>query len=173
MNNIRPQLKLLNEEQIQQVHGYALRILSETGVRVDSPSVVEMLEKTGQAEARPERSRAQSKGQGRSVKLSPALVEDAIRSAPPVIQMYNRRGNPVFRLGEDRLRFGVGVTALYYQEPEEENLVLFTREHMRDLTRLGSILPLYDVISTPGIVRDVPEHLSDLYGSLVQQWVRS
>jgi hypothetical protein len=33
---------------------YALRILSETGVRVDSPSVVEMLKKTGQAEDQPE-----------------------------------------------------------------------------------------------------------------------
>jgi trimethylamine--corrinoid protein Co-methyltransferase len=155
MNNVRPQLKLLNEEQIQQIHGYALRILSETGVRVDSPSVVEMLGKTGQVEV-----------QERSVKLSPELVEEAISSAPSVIQMYDRHGNPVFRLGEDRLRFGVGVTALYYQEPEEENLVLFTRAHMRDLTRLGSVLPLYDVISTPGIVRDVPEYLSDLYGSL-------
>jgi trimethylamine--corrinoid protein Co-methyltransferase len=155
MNNVRPQLKLLNEEQIQQIHGYALRILSETGVRVDSPSVVEMLGKTGQVEV-----------QERSVKLSPELVEEAIRSAPSVIQMYDRHGNSVFRLGEDRLRFGVGVTALYYQEPEEENLVLFTRAHMRDLTRLGSVLPLYDVISTPGIVRDVPEHLSDLYGGL-------
>ena len=159
MNNVRPQLKLLNEEHIQQVHEYALRILSETGVRVDSPSVVERLGKTGQAEIK-----------GRSVKLSPELVESAIQSAPSCIQLYDRRGNPVFNLGaskrDERLRFGVGVTALYYQEPVNESLELFTRQHMRDLTRLGSALPLYDVISTPGIVRDVPEHLGDLYGSL-------
>ncbi len=155
MNNARPQLTLLNEEQIQQTHQYALRILSETGVRVDSPSVIEMLEKTGQAQV-----------EGRSVKLSAELVESAIQSAPSAIQMYDRRGNPVFNLGDDRLRFGVGVTALYYQEPVNDNLELFTRQHMRDLTRLGSALPLYDVISTPGIVRDVPEHLGDLYGSL-------
>jgi trimethylamine--corrinoid protein Co-methyltransferase len=144
MNNVRPQLKLLNEEKIQQVHRYALHILSETGMHVDSSLGMERLGKTRQAEAYPERSRAQSKGQGRSVKLSLELVEDAIHSALPVIQMYDRHGNPVFRLGEDRLRFGVGVTALYYQEPEAENLELITREHMRD----------------------VPEHLSNLYGSL-------
>ena len=100
------------------------------------------------------------------MKLSPTLVESAIRSAPSIIQMYDRRGNPAFCLGDDRLRFGIGVTALYYQEPLSENLELFTREHMRNLTRLGSALPLYDVISTPGIVRDVPAHLGDLYGSL-------
>jgi trimethylamine--corrinoid protein Co-methyltransferase len=156
MNNVSPRLTLLNEEQIQQVHNYALRILSETGVRVDSPSVVEMLGKTGQVRV-----------EGRSVKLSPELVETAVKSAPSSIQMYDRCRNPVFNLGnDDRLRFGIGVTALYYQEPVNENLELFTRQHMRDLTRLGSALPLYDVISTPGIVRDVPEHLSDLYGSL-------
>ncbi|MFZ5909794.1 MAG: trimethylamine methyltransferase family protein [Chloroflexota bacterium] len=155
MNNVRPRLTLLGEEQIQQVHGYAMRILSETGVRVDSPPVAEMLGKTGQAQV-----------QGRSVKLSPELVEGAIRSAPPTIQMYDRRGKPVFNLGDDRLRFGVGVTALYYQEPVNESLELFTRAHLRNLTRLGSALPLYDVISTPGIVRDAPERLGDLYGSL-------
>jgi trimethylamine--corrinoid protein Co-methyltransferase len=155
MNNVHPQLRLLSEEQVRQIHGYALRILSETGVRVDSPSVAERLRKTGQAQVR-----------GRSVILSPELVETALRSAPSSIQMYDRRGNQVFCLGADRLRFGVGVTALYYQEPVNENLELFTRGHMRMLTRLGSALPLYDVISTPGIVRDVPEHLGDLYGSL-------
>jgi len=48
MNNVRPKLTLLDEEQIQQIHQYALRILSETGVRVDSPSVVELLERAGQ-----------------------------------------------------------------------------------------------------------------------------
>lgn len=155
MNNVVPKLTLLNEEQIQQIHNYALHILFETGVRVDSPSVVEMLGKTKQVDI-----------QGRSVKLSPQLVESAIQSTPPVIQMYDRLGNPVFQLGDDRLRFGVGVTALYYQEPVVENLLLFKREHMRIIARLGSVLPLYDVISTPGIVRDVPEALGDLYGSL-------
>ena len=155
MNNVRPQLKLLNEEQIQQVNQYVLRILSETGMRVDSPSVIEMLKKTGQVQV-----------QERNVKLSPEIVEQAIQSAPPVIQMYDRRGNPAFRLGDDRLRFGVGVTALYYQEPVGDNLELFTRQHMRIMTRLGSSLPNYDVISTPGIVRDVPAELSDLYGNL-------
>ena len=155
MNNVRPELTLLNEEQIWQIHQYALRVLSETGVRVDSLSVVERLGKTEQVEV-----------QGRSVRLSPELVESAIQSVPSTIQMYDRRGNPVFNLGNDRLRFGVGVTALYYQKPVDDSVTAFTREHMRTMTRLGNALPLYDVISTPGILRDVPERLGDLYGSL-------
>jgi len=155
MNNIIPQLKLLTEEQILQVHHYALRILFETGVRVDSPTVLKKLEMTGQVQV-----------QGRSVRMSSELVESAIQSAPSSIELYDRHGKLAFNTTEQRLHFGVGVTALYYQEPINESLELFTRQHMRDLTRLGSALPLYDVISTPGIVRDVPAALGDLYGSL-------
>ena len=157
MHNVRPRLTLLGEEQIHEINRYALHILSETGVRVDSLSVVEMLVRTGQIQV-----------EGKRVRMSTELVQSAIQSAPSSIQVYDRRGNPVFDLGNDRLRFGIGVTALYYQNPVNENLELFTREHMRDLTRLGSMLPLYDVISTPGIVRDVPEYLGDLFGSLEQ-----
>jgi trimethylamine--corrinoid protein Co-methyltransferase len=155
MNNVRPQLTLLSAEQIQQVHRYALQILSETGVKVDSPAVVKALERSGGARV-----------DGRTVKLADELVEGAIKSAPASIQIFDRRGNPAFSLGDDRMRFGIGVTALYYQEPVNEELLPFTREHMRVLTRLGNKLTHYDVISTPGIVRDVPEQLGDLYGCL-------
>jgi trimethylamine--corrinoid protein Co-methyltransferase len=37
---------------------------------------------------------------------------------------------------------------------------------MRIMTQLGSSLPHYDVISTPGIVQDVPKSDGDLYGNL-------
>jgi trimethylamine--corrinoid protein Co-methyltransferase len=155
MNNAKPILNLLDEEQIQQIHHYALKILSETGVRVDSAHVLSILKKTRQVQVK-----------DGNVKFSKEIVEQAIQSAPSTIQMYDRNGNPAFLLGNDRLRFGVGVTALYYQEPVSDNLELFTRQHMRILTRLGSSLKNYDVISTPGIVRDVADNLSDLYGNL-------
>ena len=155
MNNVHPYLKLLTEDQIEQILKYALRILSDTGVRVDSLSVIERLEKTGLV-----------RSEGRKVKIFPELVEQAIQSAPSVIQIFDRFGKPAFQLGDDRLRFGVGVTALYYQEPVNDTLELFTRRHMRIMTQLGNSLPNYDVISTPGIVQDVPEALSDLYGNL-------
>ena len=151
----QPRLTLLTEEQIQQVHGYALRILAETGVRVDSDSIRGLLRRKWGIHA-----------DDRLVRIPAEVTEAALGSAPKRIDIYDRRGNPAFQLGEDRLRFGVGVTALYYQEPVHDRLELFTRRHMQDMVRLGSRLPLYDVISTVGIVRDVPEELSDFYGSL-------
>ncbi|MGW8250144.1 MAG: hypothetical protein ACWGO1_05845, partial [Anaerolineales bacterium] len=44
-NLVRPRLSLLDPGQIDQVHQYALRILSETGVRVDSAPVRELLKR--------------------------------------------------------------------------------------------------------------------------------
>jgi trimethylamine---corrinoid protein Co-methyltransferase len=155
MNNVHPQLTMMTEEQIQEAHRNVLKVLSETGVRVDSPAILQMLElKLG------------LKSQDRILKFPPEIVEDAIKSAPKTIDVYDRRGEHKLKLGEDRLRFGVGVTALFYQNPVDETLDIFRRENFRDLVRLGSSLKLYDVISTVGIVRDVPEELTDLYGSL-------
>lgn len=155
MNNVRPHLTLMNEEQIQEAHRNVLKVLGETGVRVDSPEILQMLER-----------KLGLKSQDRIIKFPPEIIEEAIRSAPKTIDVYDRRGEHKLKLGDDRLRFGVGVTALFYQNPFDETLDIFKRENFRDLVRLGSSLKHYDVVSTVGIVRDVPEELGDLYGSL-------
>lgn len=154
-NNTVPHLTLLSDEQKAQVHQYALRLLSRTGVRVDSPGVLRFLE--GKLGARAEAD---------VLRLPPEVVEDAIRTAPKVIPVHDRLGNLVFRLGDDRLRFGVGVTALFYQDPLTDDVTPFTCRHMQDMVRLGGALPHYDVISTVGIVQDVPVELTDLHASL-------
>jgi trimethylamine--corrinoid protein Co-methyltransferase len=155
MNNVRPRLMMMTEKQIQDAHRNVLKVLSETGVRVDSPSILQLLE-----------TKLKLKSQDRVIKFPPEIVEDAIKSAPKTINVYDRRGELKLNLGEDRLRFGVGVTALFYQNPVDETLDIFKRKNFQDLVRLGSSMKHYDVISTVGIVRDVPEHLTDLYGSL-------
>ncbi|MGQ9600950.1 MAG: trimethylamine methyltransferase family protein [Anaerolineae bacterium] len=47
-----------------------------------------------------------------------------------------------------------------------DEIVTFTRKHMQDMVRLGSALSGFDVISTVGIVQDVPAKLSDLFAVL-------
>ena len=132
MNNVRPQMKMLTEEQIQEIHEYTLTLLTTTGVRVDSPSAVAMLEKKV----------GSSNVDGRTVRIPRELVEWAIKVAPRRIQIYDRKGNPQFEIGgaEDRTRFGIGVTALFYQEPETDTPVEFQRKHMQDMVRVGNQL---------------------------------
>jgi trimethylamine--corrinoid protein Co-methyltransferase len=153
---IQPRIRLLNEEQIAQIHSYTLKILATTGVRVDSPSACQLFA-----------SRLGSKVvDGSRVRMPPEAVEWALKVAPSTIDIFNRRGGLAFRLGEDRTRFGIGVTTLFYQDPLTDEVTPFGRRHMQDMARLGDALPHFDVISTVGVIQDVPSQLSDLYESL-------
>ncbi len=155
-DKVRPHLSVLNRNQVEQVHRYALQILKTTGVRVDSSLVLQQLDSR----------LGLTSGEDHIVRFTDEAVAWALKAAPPSIQLYNRRGSPALRLNDGRMHFGVGVTALYYQDPQTDKLSAFSRKNMASMARLATSLPHYEVISTLGIVQDVPQHLSDLYGSL-------
>jgi trimethylamine--corrinoid protein Co-methyltransferase len=153
---VLPKLSLLSPEQIDFVHQHVLKILAVTGVRVDSPGVLQFLEKklgNGQV-------------QGDRVTFPAEVVAWAIQAAPGVVEIYRRNGEPAFRLGDDRMRFGIGVTSLYYQDPLTDALSPFTRQNMAMMARLGESLRYFDCISTVGILQDVPAEIQDLYATL-------
>lgn len=155
-NVVQPKITALNQEQMKLIHDQSLKILSSTGIRVDS-----------------ERARcvfAQAAGKasidGERVLIPKELVDRALETAPSSIEIFDRRGEVAFRVGVDQTRFRVGVTALCYQDPETDKVVPFARKHMESMVRLGSVLPSFDFISTVGIVQDVTPDVSDQYGTL-------
>ncbi len=155
MGNIaRPRLTLLSSEQIEAVHEASLMILAESGLRVDS-----------------ERARGVYAGGGARVEgdrvyFNREMVDAAIEAAPSTVDIYDRAGNSAFQLGDGETRFGVGVTNLWYQDPETDELTQFARSHMERSVRLCQALPNYDVISTLGVLRDLPPSVADLYAVL-------
>ena len=90
------------------------------------------------------------------VKFKRDVVEWAIKAAPSTYDVYNRLGEKVFTLGEGPTRFGNGVTNLFYQDPVTDEVTQFTRKHMEMGVRLAQSLSEYDVISTLGVLRDMP-----------------
>jgi len=156
VHTVQPRITVLTSEQVEQVHNYSLQILSSVGVRVDSDQAREIFARTvGPSWVEDDR-----------VRIPRELVEWALQVAPSTVEIYDRQGQPAFRLGDDRTRFGIGVTTLYYQDPETDEVVPFARRHMEAMVRLGSALPNFDVISTVGIIQDVPTQVSDLYAVL-------
>jgi len=155
-HTLQPQITVLHPEQIERIHRSSLQILSSVGVRVDSERARETFA----------RAVGPSSIEGDRVRIPRDLVEWALEVAPPTVDVYDRRGHHAFRLGDDRTRFGIGVTTLYYQDPESDELEAFARPHMETTARLGGALPLFDVISTVGIVQDVSPEVSDLYAAL-------
>ena len=155
INTIRPSLTVLSEAQKEKIHSDSLKILSSVGVQVLSKRAREIF-------ARSIGSRAVS---DETVRIPREMVAAALKSVPSSIDIYTRKGSLAFHLpGETR--FGIGVTTLYYQEPETDHTVPFARKHMQSCVRLGEALSSFDAVSTVGIVQDVPVEVSDLYATL-------
>jgi trimethylamine---corrinoid protein Co-methyltransferase len=163
MTRAKPRLTLLSTEQVNQIHEYSLEILATTGVRVDSPRTRAVFGRAIGCTAARDR-----------IRIPRETVAWALGVAPARVTIYDRRGAPAFTLdaaGQDGVRsggarFGVGVTNLYYQEPETDAVTPFTREHMARCTRLGHALSSYDVISTIGVLHDVPIAQAELIAAL-------
>ena len=154
-NIIKPSLTVLDPGQIKQVHDYSLQILATTGVRVDSAKARQLFARAIGPKA----------VDGDRVRIPSELVEWALQVAPSSVDVYDRNGSFVFSL-PDRARFGIGVTDLYFQDPETDAVAPFDRKHMASSVRLGDALSSFDLISTIGIIQDVPPEASDLYATL-------
>ena len=152
---VKPSLTVLTAQQIEQVHTYSLNILSRVGIRVDSSEALALFTHSGGAEINGDR-----------VKISPELVEWALKSAPSSIDLFDRQGRPAFSAGDGKAHFGVGVTNLFYQDPQTDRLSGFTRQHMASGTRLAHGLPAYEIVSTLGIIKDAAPGTDDLYAVL-------
>lgn len=145
---VTPRFRLLDEPQILRIHHAALRILSEVGVRVNFKKAVDLLADHG--------GRVRD---GNIVEIPAYLVEEAIRSAPSSVTIYNRKKEPVMDLGGRRIYFGTGTDL-------PKTVDLATRE-IRD-TRAGDIvastvlsdaMPNIDFIASYGLPRDIPPGL--------------
>jgi trimethylamine--corrinoid protein Co-methyltransferase len=157
MSTVFPKISLLDSEQIDQVHKYSLQILSTVGIRVDAGQARRLFLKAG------------CKIKDRQVFIPPEIVAWAIDAAPAKVDIYDRKGQLAFQLGsgdENKTRFGIGVTNLFYQDVQTDKVTPFTRRHLQTAVRLGQALPNFDIISTPGVIQDIPAHTADLYAVL-------
>ena len=154
MNIARPRLTLLTAAQRDAVHEASLAILARSGLRLDSERARDVCRKGG------------ARVEGDRVHFNRDLVDAAIESAPATIDVFDRRGQPAFQLGDGQTRFGSGVTNLWLQDPVTDELSPFSRADMGRCVRLCQALPNYDVISTLGVIRDLPPEVADLYAVL-------
>ena len=158
MLGLKPEIRVMTQEQIQKVHNDALLILEKTGVMVDDPGARALLENAiGKSH------------ENHRIQIPRELVERAINTAPSEIKIFDRLGNPCFILtgdGSQDAVFGIGVTNLHYQDPLKNDIQPFFRHHMATATGLGHTLDNFDFISTPGVIQDISPETADLYGVL-------
>ncbi|MGD8295490.1 MAG: trimethylamine methyltransferase family protein [Desulfobacterales bacterium] len=152
---IRPSIRILSNDQKDRIHSDALKILSSIGIRVESSRGREIFKKAIGSNAITDK----------IVRIPPEIIETALKSAPSKLDIYNREGQKCIHL-PGKARFGLGVTTLYFQDPETDDLTPFNRKSLETCVRLGDTLASYDFVSTPGILQDVPPHTVDCYTTL-------
>jgi trimethylamine--corrinoid protein Co-methyltransferase len=158
IEHVKPHISIFTGEQMELVHRNSIHILKNTGIKTGSLKALNIFKKSGDVIIHDDK-----------VKMSDDIVRWAIEKCPKSIQIYDRAGNAGFNLGDADLNhpvFGIGVTNLNYQNPEDETVEPFSLKHMTIGTRLGNKLDSYQVISTIGVLHDVEQSKADLYGTL-------
>ena len=158
IGKVQAQLTVLTTEQIEQVHAYSLRVLSTTGIRVDSERARAVFSKA-----------IGSSPDGERVRIPANLVEHALESAPSSIELFDRTGKAAFCLNsaeDSQTTFGLGVTNLWYQDPDTDEVLPFSRKHLEISAQLGGALDSFDVVSTPGVIQDVPPEHAEVIATL-------
>jgi len=144
MNNF----KILTEEQQEQIHQAALKILKEIGVKFHNQEALEVLEKAG------------AKVKGDLVKIPNSLVKESLEVTPSEFTLYNRDLTNSFKWGvnSDIHLGGAGSAILLldsdgktYRNPKTEDLI--------NLYKIIDTLPEISWMAPGMIVKDVPTEI--------------
>ncbi len=158
MGNVSPSINCLTREQCARVHDDSLKILSHIGIRVDSDTARTLFSK-GDCRVHPDN----------RVVIPAERVQWAIDNAPDSVEVYDRTGNPAFTIGQhpdSQTRFGIGVTNLYFQDPETDAVTAFSLDHVAIAAQLAGTLTQFDMLATPGIAQDISQQTADLHVTL-------
>jgi trimethylamine--corrinoid protein Co-methyltransferase len=148
---VTPGMRVLSDDQKDQVHQATLELLRRTGVRVLVPEVRELLSKAG------------CWLDDDRVRIPPQLIEWAIRTAPHRVVMCDRDGNAVMPLEGRKGYYGTGSDTPYVLDAytgERRQAVL---ADVANVSRLVDALPNIDFLMCMGIASDVTGAISDLY----------
>jgi trimethylamine--corrinoid protein Co-methyltransferase len=137
--------RLLNEEQIDQVQEYALRLIENIGCKVMSAEAMDILGHIGCDIRNPER-----------VKIPRKRVMEAIEAAPKEIRVYNRDGEPAMLLAQGNCYYGTGSDCPKTIDLYSGERRLSTKDDIGRLARFCDALPNIDFVMSYGIAQDAP-----------------
>jgi len=149
MAYLTPRLRVLSDDQIEEIHLAALAILEQVGVRLTHPEALELLDGAGAYVGTD------------SVKIPSHLVEEAIRSVPTRITLYSRDGAPAMLLEDHRSYYGPNSDSPDYLDPFTGQRRPCTTEDAAAMATVCDCLPNMDFILEAGIANDVDPNIAD------------
>jgi trimethylamine---corrinoid protein Co-methyltransferase len=145
----RPQLKVINDIQIEQIHQATLEVLERTGVEIAHPQALEILHSAG------------ARVDGERVRIPSWLVDDALHKAPSRLVLGNRKGERTVYLEGDKSWFGPSLDCVDYLDPQTHQRRRFVSDDCRVTATLAETLPNYSWVMTLGMADDIDADIAD------------
>lgn len=146
---LKPQLRMISDEQVRELHYATMEIFSQIGFQMQDPQGRELLLDAGAWESN-----------GR-IKIPENLVIDAIAKAPARLPMHNRLGEMSMPLELGKVFFGTGSDTTFTLDIESGERRRTTAQDVENFARLGDAMQNIDFVMSMGNPSDVPA--DDLY----------
>ncbi len=156
----QPRLKVLNREQALAIHTAALEILEKTGFKMEHPGALEMLAGAGC-----------NVSNGDWVKLPAHLAEEALRSAPRQIALYDQKGNKTMPLVNGNPFYGTGSDATFTLDLETGKRRRATLKDAANFAKLVDGLENMAFVMSMANPEDVP--VEDIYVYVFAEMVKN
>ena len=151
---MRPTLRVLSDELIDQILDEAKRVLAETGMEIRGPEMRRRLLAAG----------LPTNPAGDRVLFPRAVVDGAIASAPSSFILYDRDGNPHADLGGDRVHFVPGSSGLKWQDHRTGEVRLANSADFVEYVRLADGLEHIAYLATAFSTNaDIEPQVSDAW----------
>jgi trimethylamine--corrinoid protein Co-methyltransferase len=138
-------LRLLSEAQIGRIHQATLDLLARTGVSFQHEEALRILRKAG------------ATADGDRVRIGEKLVQRAIDSAPPAVNLYDRDGEPAMALTGRNTCFGTGSDTPTTVDLHSGQVRKTGKPDTLNLARLVDALPNVDFVMSMGISSEYGE----------------
>jgi len=150
--NGRLRLRVLSDEQCEQIKLAAFEVLQKTGARFHEPEAVQILRTAGCTVC-----------DGTRVHFPGDLIEQALGSAVREFTLYTRDGQPAIEVGSGRAHFGPGPTCCNFIDPATGQRRLFVKNDAALTARVCDRLDNIDYVMSLGCISDVPQEKADIH----------
>jgi len=147
-------LSVLSDEEIRAIHEATMAILADCGVKMHHAPMLAFLKEKGL-----------SVDEQGIVRFSRQCLEDALASAPPQFEVFDRDGRFAFVLGDRRSKIAAGHNAVFWVDSDTGLTRPSTVADVELFARICDALECIDMIGIPVMPQDVPDPKATLlYG---------
>ncbi len=148
---LSPKLSWFSDNQLEELHSATLDVLERVGVRVDHDESLQLLKDAG------------CLVKDRVARIPGWLIEEAIRTAPSKINVYNREGLPAMSLESNCTYYGTGSDLPFHIDLETGKRRGAVRQDIINATIIMENLPNFDFVMSYGIPGDIEAKKGCLY----------